>query len=617
MIFLQNGCRNNHLRLLLAMTILASQSQTAMGLDFSNPLEQLKLIKPSRNSLILNQENLKLNIGFRLFNKGKVSFEEAIKSEIRNHINPIIQIQTVHSDEMSLVTGSSIKSFKFQVANTPICNAQVKAHHQGNGQAFLIGNTPQINASEAYISKEWPNKSNSVDTFSTALTEEGVKGSFQIISASKCYFVRNGGLENVWKIRGSFAGLPYVGFADEYEMYSFEKAYFNVEGTAQLYKSSPSNGQVLESTPIFDLIGDGTLNTEFLTSAPKGYSRVKSDTHTFSYVSSSPQYDEVASFVYAQQHQKYFENIGFTWYGPKPMVIKVHEKPNGESNNALFMPAEGRSVPFPTIFIGDGDGEVLDNLPKDADVVSHEFGHHVVYKNLKSTRGESLILHEGLADFFVFSKSGDACLGESICPVGTPICWVDQCLRTAENELIYGDNFYKHSAPHQKGQLISGFLWDMNLAGTVPLAQLERVVLRAVDLLVEDSGIEHFMLALFNADAELYNGANRDAMLVAANNRGLSDFVTKIGEAGTAIPLPVDVQQDSSLVLTPGNETEKDDSDEPFDRFLGKYCGTIGVEHSSKLQLFGLFLFFMMPFAAMGIMPKPQPIKVKKNTNPK
>ena len=149
--------------------------------------------------------------------------------------------------------------------------------------------------------------------------------------------------------------------------------------------------------------------------------------------------------------------------------------------------------------------QVLDNLPKDTDVISHEYGHHVIYKSLKSTRGESLILHEGLADFFVFARTGDGCLGESICPSGSQICEVDQCLRTADNSLVYGEGLYPHKPAHQKGQLISGYLWDLAQSNDVPLEDLERMVLRAIDLLVSDSGIEHFMLALYNADQELHD----------------------------------------------------------------------------------------------------------------
>lgn len=86
---------------------------------------------------------------------------------------------------------------------------------------------------------------------------------------------------------------------------------------------------------------------------------------------------------------------------------------------------------------------MLTNLPVDADVIGHEFGHHIIYQTITSVSGESLILHEGLADYFTFAHTKDDSLGESICPAGSLACWTKgQCLRTANNDINFSSLEY-------------------------------------------------------------------------------------------------------------------------------------------------------------------------------
>src|SRR5690606_2594621 len=151
--------------------------------------------------------------------------------------------------------------------------------------------------------------------------------------------------------------------------------------------------------------------------------------------------------------------------------------------------------------VGDGDGEKLQNLPKDSDVVSHELGHHVIFQSLTSTKGESLVMHEGLADYFAFARTDDPCLGESICPAGSPVgCELEsQCLRTADNTYVL--NVDTKSEEHFKSQFISGMLWDLR-DNAVPAQDLDEMVIQATGMLLSNSGYHDLILTLMLADKD-------------------------------------------------------------------------------------------------------------------
>src|SRR5690606_33108815 len=112
-----------------------------------------------------------------------------------------------------------------------------------------------------------------------------------------------------------------------------------------------------------DLKGNGTLTSSYLKALARDENFEHSQTaiaedHIFDFPVNDPRYDEVAAYSYAQIHHDFFKKIGFVWYGPKPMEIKVHEQPGGQTNNALLIPADSAGEDLPTIFVGDGDGSI-------------------------------------------------------------------------------------------------------------------------------------------------------------------------------------------------------------------------------------------------------------------
>jgi hypothetical protein len=356
----------------------------------------------------------------------------------------------------------------------------------------------------------------------------------------------DGRLLPVWKLTMAGDRLPYTAVADADRVYRVEARFFDVDGTAQAYPHNDTEAK-MSKFDLPGLIGDGTLTSTYLTTVmADGRDRADNADHNFVYDAADPEYPEVAAYVHAQAHLDFFTGLGFKWYGPKPLSIRVHDQPRGETNNALFVPAGGTNA-TPTILLGDGDGTVLTNLGTDGDVVSHELGHFIIYQSLTSTDGESLVLHEGLADFFAFARTGDPCLGESICPAGSEsACWPDtahECLRTAATDLTYGSDLWeslkgtRNRLGHLHGQAISGLLWDLRKSGGVPAADLTKIVFGSIDFLGEASGFRDFLISLLLADKEQFDSQYFAKIKAAAEARGFTEFVDDI-ESDDTIPEP-------------------------------------------------------------------------------
>jgi hypothetical protein len=134
-----------------------------------------------------------------------------------------------------------------------------------------------------------------------------------------------------------------------------------------------------------------------------------------------------------------------------------------------------------------------------------------------------------MADFFAFAQSGDDCLGESICPVNSLACWAQgQCLRTANNTITFGSDMYNKLEPHLKGQVISGFLWDMRKGSEIPAEAVDAMVYRSIDFFVSNSGIRDLILGLMLADKEKFDGQYSCKVINYANARGFGSLTSDI-----------------------------------------------------------------------------------------
>ena len=572
------------------------------------PLEQAR---KEVNSHPFGLEKLLTNKSGMLFKYGQISFDEAITSHLRNSIkNPLVQIRSTSTTSgFNLQNGGKSSDFRFFVNGAPFCEYHVRAHELSDRSVLMLGSVPDIDTYET-APTEWPDFNLTWDQVVKSISEESGQSSVVLKHRSKCIISANQKLLPVWKVKVEAGGLPYFALADGYETISTEPGFFDVDATASVYNENRVTGP-LTQLKLTDLAVDGTLKSTYVkTTVPLAWKQATSTNNVFSFDPTDERFDELQAYANVQKHFDFFKELGFEWYGPAPIDVRIHVKPQGRANNALFMPGSDSDGSLPSISIDDGDGKELRYLVSDSDVVSHEFGHHVIYKTLRKVDGESLVLHEGLADFFAFSRTQDGCLGESICPMGSGACILEgQCLRTAINTLKYQDEVWKQWAGsrnrlgHLHGQLISGMLWDLVKSGDVPITVLPKLTLSAIGYFQQSSGFRDLMLGLFTADKELYDSAYGAKIKAAAEARGLGEFISDV-ELDKDIPQLLGTSPSNTVPEgeIPAEKKEDKGNENPFNK-----CGSVaGSTGTGGL----LIIILVLLFPLLGGLKKPQQVRV-------
>ncbi len=481
--------------------------------------------------------------------------QHVLDALVENGLNPRIQVRGANSVQMSLHSQNEIKDYGFSANGIPLCGFQVKANSVRNAEPVVFGNVPNVQDMSAADDSHWPDADVAFIYMEEMAREAGVAGAFNFVRKEKCFHVENRNLVPVWIMYGEADQLLYKAMVSDDRAYYFEPQFFHAEGTAKTYSTNKKTG-TLETYALTDLSGNGYLEgTSFYTSIANSKARAYSESLNFSFNPGTSEFDELSIFTNASRTLEWFKSIGYTNFGTKRLKLVVHASIGGTPNNALYQPG----VDGPTISVGDGDGEQLRDMATDSDVVSHEFGHHVVFSALTSVQGESLDMHEGLADFFTFAKTGDPCLAESICPEGksTAGCVAYQgqlCLRSAAN--TYTLDTLGNLDSHRRGQFISGMLWDMREKDGIPAADLSRIVLKGVDSLLKDSRYEHLVLALLIADQNNFNGKYCQKIYDRATIRGLGKRINAFDCDGT-LPKVSDIKVTGSSggVNTPSSST--------------------------------------------------------------
>ncbi len=506
---------------------------------------------------------------------------------LRNTLNlhPLYQIKK-YNDETTWLTTTQ---YHIYTSDFPVCNADAKVMSLRNGESLISGHVPRADP-KRFLAEEFPRRSEAVkyllNKLTAVLSEPVVTVEF--IRSSACLFQIGQILKPVLYIIVKVNELPYTGYATEDQVYLLGPGSLTATAVANIF--SPNINAASKTAFQITVDGSGYLQNDYFTTIPSGTDRLKGT--SFDQDKTDPKYGELASYVIANMEFDYAKSLGYNWIAATPMNIKNHTVfANNVVNNAQYLPAEMNADGKPAIYVGDGDGRVLKNLGTDNDVVSHEFGHHIVYNTLKTitAQSESLILHEGLADYFTYARKGNACLGESICPDGSSAC-VDpgKCLRKGTipaSQLSLNNTAYNSYGPHGKGQLINGYLWDLQTSGAMG-TDLPKLTLQSLSLYQRDSGIQDFMLALFKTDCVNYNSKYGSKMLELAKPRGLDTYVStiKIGDcASIATPSGTGVASSS----TSGDSSKKG--------WFG--CGMIDKNATGKSGdpwgIFGIVVWFV------------------------
>lgn len=430
----------------------------------------------------------------------------------------------VRPEVKSQSTDSTV--YAFHVGGVPLCRLAVSVVKGVKG-SFVFGTIPDVNI--RFDDGPWSELTTVDETVKWLVSDRTALESIQrspILNANACWFVNGDSLKKAYKIHYE----NFLVYADESEIFYQENLLFHqtTTGEATVYERNPIDGRVAIFE--FPVAGDGTLTNNFFQTMPTGKDRASNADNKFNFASNTLEFAEASVFSHANSMLAWFFDKGFEWNASENIDIKLHVVFSGNNkNNALYQPADSTTSGKPTISIGDGDGLLLQGLALDSDVVSHELGHHVVYRTLTSVQGESLVLHEGLADYFAFAESGDSCLAESICPADSPACWVrGQCLRTANNTLTYQSSEFSALQAHLRGQLISGFLIDLKDDPQTDEGEMIDVVMAAVSYLLPFSGYRDFLLSLFLADERLHGYKNACAIQRVAEARGFSSLIEDV-----------------------------------------------------------------------------------------
>ncbi len=513
-------------------------------------------------------------------------FPALIQNQIQNQIqNPLIQlIEVKNNKENGFFLDANVESlhYSFSVDHVPICGPEVKAHLNQNKTVLILGRVPQVTSFTPTSQDQWPSKEK---VQALARKTLALNKLMDFTQSRRCYTPYNNSLVPSWELIGLVDFEAFKILSNEKEIFALERLQFDVAAKTSTYPRSPVDGTSSTYDVELDFSGGKYLTSEFFTThVPTNDNNITRAVPTkettegdhalyeffFDPLTQAPLFQETAVFTHATLMYQFFKSLGYTWYGEKPLRLDLHAVTGSSNsvNNAMYQPGIIFPDGKPRILIGDGDGELLQNLSLDADVVSHELGHHIIYKTLNSTSGESLVVHEGLADFFAFSHSGDPCLGRSICPENSKFCVVQgQCLRTAENSLAYRTDEYLELSPHLKGQLISGTMWDLRTTLNDG-AYVTKIVYNALSYLVSESGIKDLLFAVLYADDVKSGSKNSCAIFDEFTKRGFDPLLVN-AKCNTKSTWPVLKSSDGPIDLTPTPTTKKKDTG-----LFG--CGSIG-----------------------------------------
>ncbi|MBC7659899.1 MAG: hypothetical protein H7249_09345 [Chitinophagaceae bacterium] len=513
---------------------------------------------------------------------------------------------------LSLYTDTQIESasYGFDLDKIPICDLEVKIHRTMDGLVTVMGEIPKV-SQKTFAAADWADLEQVRKMVAETLLMSSMGADFKPIDSKKCLWSQTAELTPAWQVSLTAAdGLNYEIITDGKEVFKFDPKHFHEVGSANVYQTNKLDGA---ATPIAlpDMDASGYLSNKFfevcmpsITGSITCASSPSNPVQPFA-IESNWQYNydpstgknkfiQASLFAHTNVHLAWLQAHGFSKFGTNKIHILAHAVfSRNDINNALYQPADGSALPM--ILVGDGDDNILTNLGTDADVVAHELGHHVIFNSVTQISGESLVIHEAIADYFTFARTGNSCLGESICPdtpYGRQVCVKPtQCLRSADNALAFGDANLPTEA-HQRGQFISGMLWDLHAKDGIALDDVTTLVLKGVDLLVYNSGYKHLVVAMMLVDHTNFQDKYCPTILARAKVRGLGSQLSDI-TCGSIGASSVGITKVTSAIPS---EAETAVATPSAPKSSKKTCGVLGGDTADGAA--GLALILSLPVVA-------------------
>lgn len=236
-----------------------------------------------------------------------------------------------------------------------------------------------------------------------------------------------------------------------------------------------------------------------------------------------PLYDdpftEVNLYYHLNRSLSYFTDVHGVQFSRKMYGLANYTENNQPYENAFFTP-----VTLTEVVMATGQGIQVD-YGFDADVVMHEFGHYVIDEVAGLTYIEEYFdewgrsqmpgaLHEGLADYFSCTISGDGLLGEYSLGYSSR--------NLGNNTQICPDDMY--GEPHMDGEVVGGTNWEIRQILGRELA--DDIIFGGLSLLTPYSTFRDFALGVQTSAQALFNNGQLtqgqlDQVVEILTNRGL------------------------------------------------------------------------------------------------
>jgi len=444
---------------------------------------------------------------------------------------PWLNARNSCADASGIALTSSTKVpeiYHYSYKNIPICSWYGRVLNlESAGTIFSGGLEKDLKSLVVAEGVEWP-ESKTVVSF---IASESGLTDVDLVRSTRCWYLQpHLELLPAYDVTIFANGLAVKAVANGSQVFEVGNGGFDLNRISYQAEGSDEQIDFLESNT---LDGSGFLSGKnFAVFTSNGSARAFSSNGNFEFSKADIQFAQASVYANAEITLGWFEQLATDTVdaGCFPIDIKLHSIfGGGVVNNARYQPDISTVTGRPEILVGDGDGIDLANLATDPDVIAHEFAHHVIYRGVKDTNHfESVVIHEGLADYFVYAKTGNACLAETVCPAGSAICVESSCLRTGNNNLSFTDPGLSH-LPHRQGQIISGMLLDLaELTESQLGGAFVKTVALSINYLLPRSNFDDLVKALMLADRDVSGGKFACEIYQKAIERGLENRIQQL-----------------------------------------------------------------------------------------
>ena len=482
--------------------------------------------------------------------------------------------------------------YRYRLQGHDVCDLRTALTRLHGGGVYQRGRYPTaVWDGDALV---WPARELAIELVEEVFATQVLR----IDAVTRCLLATISGYVPVYDFNVRVGALPYRVRTDGNEVLGVQRLFYDLQGEFHVYRENSVRSGSKERF-LIEIEQQGHLiNRYFDTAAIRedGEStwRLSEPSNIFDYPDTDEKMAQVSAFAHANLMLQWFEKLGFSWYGNDRVILMVHAnydpvRQHKNPNNAFYAPPtrqEDGTLSEPHILVGDGDGRNLQNLALDGDVIAHEFGHHVIFQYLPATGGQAGAIHEGLADYFTFARTGNPCLAESTCPPGSAACQLEgQCMRYANHSYSWHD--LSGYGVHIEGQVLSAMLWDLRTEFGLAADDVNKIAFDAVHHFTPQTQLRDFIDSLLMADRNLFGGRNCPAILNAALGRGLQNFIS--------VGIACSNGETASTIIEKTSGESDEGSKKNYKRHKGG-CGTISSPPTSPYALIILLLPLLLCF---------------------